>query len=176
MIALTMPAAPVAHAAPHLAKLASSPARLDAGRLRLYNIHTGEHIDVVYRDGEDYVPEAIDQLEHFLRDTRTGELHPVDVRLYDLLADLTASVGLPDAEINVLCGYRTPATNQWLRRRSRRVAKHSLHMQAMAIDIRVPGADAKELRDAALALGRGGVGYYRRRGFVHVDVGPVRRW
>ncbi len=148
----------------------------DIHRLRLFNIHTQEHIDIVYREGDDYVPEAVDQLNHFLRDTRTGAVHEFDPKLFDLLTDLTASVGQPDAEINVLCGYRTPETNRMLRRRSRRVAKHSLHMQAMAVDIRLPGVSTKELREAALSLERGGVGYYRRRQFIHVDVGPVRRW
>lgn len=148
----------------------------DVHRLRLYHTHTDERIDVVYRIGDTYIPEAVDELEHFLRDSRTGDVHHVDPRLFDLLSDLTASVGEPDAEIDVVCGYRTPQTNRMLRRRSRRVAKHSLHMEAMAIDIRMPGVGTKELRDAALSLGRGGVGYYRRKGFVHVDVGPVRRW
>jgi uncharacterized protein YcbK (DUF882 family) len=148
----------------------------DVSRIRLYNTHTNEHIDVVYKEGDEYVPEAIADLERFLRDTRTGEVHPFDPKLFDLLTDLTATVGKPDAEIDVVCGYRTPETNRILRRRSRRVAKHSLHMQAMAIDIRLPGISALELRNAALSLQRGGVGYYRRRGFVHVDVGPIRHW
>ncbi|HWX53852.1 MAG TPA: DUF882 domain-containing protein [Verrucomicrobiae bacterium] len=156
---------------------AVTPAKpVEISRLRMYNTHTNEHIDVVYREGDEYVPEAITQLDRFLRDTRTGTVHEFDPKLFDLLADLTASVGEPDAEINVVCGYRTPETNRFLRRRSRRVAKHSLHMQAMAIDIRLPGLTTKELRDAALALHRGGVGYYRSKQFVHVDVGPVRRW
>ncbi len=155
---------------------ASPVKREDVSRIRLYNTHTNEHIDVIYKEGEEYVPEAIADLEHFLRDTRTGEVHPFDPKLFDLLTDLTATVGKPDAEIDVVCGYRTPETNRILRRRSRRVAKHSLHMQAMAIDIRLPGISALELRNAALSLQRGGVGYYRRRGFVHVDVGPIRHW
>ncbi len=148
----------------------------DVHRLRLYHTHTDEHIDVVYRVGEEYVPEAIDELEHFLRDHRTGTVHHIDPRLFDLLNELTTTVGKPDSEIDVVCGYRTPWSNRYLRRRSRKVAKHSLHMEAMAIDIRVPGTTTKELRDAALSLGRGGVGYYPRKQFVHVDIGPVRRW
>jgi len=155
----------------------SAPSRpYEIHRLRLFNTHTNEHIDVVYREGDDYVPEALDQLNHFLRDTRTGDVHEFDPKLFDLLTDLEASVGEPDAEINVVCGYRTPQTNRMLRQRSRRVAKHSLHMQAMAMDIRLPGVTTAELRDAALSLGRGGVGYYRKKAFVHVDVGPVRQW
>jgi uncharacterized protein YcbK (DUF882 family) len=149
---------------------------VEVHRLRLYSTHTAESIDIVYREGNEYVPEAISQLDHFLRDTRTGAVHHFDPRLFDLLNDLTSSLGRPDAEINVICGYRTPSTNAYLRRRSRRVAKHSLHMEAEAIDIRVPGVSTRELQLAALGLHRGGVGYYRRSQFVHVDVGPVRRW
>lgn len=145
-------------------------------RLRLYHTHTDEHIDIVYKRGDTYVPEALEQLDYFLRDSRNGTVRPFDPRLFDLLNELTASVGRPDAEINVVCGYRTPETNRALRRRSRRVARHSLHMQAMAIDIRIPGITTKELRNAALDLHEGGVGYYRRKAFVHVDVGPVRKW
>src|SRR5579864_1515572 len=145
-------------------------------RLRLYHTHTDENIDIVYRKGDTYVTEALEQLDYFLRDSRNGTVAEFDPRLFDLLNDLTASIGRPDAEIDVVCGYRTPETNRMLRRRSRRVAKHSLHMQAMAIDIRLPGVTTKELRNAALDLHRGGVGYYRRKQFVHVDVGPVRKW
>jgi uncharacterized protein YcbK (DUF882 family) len=145
-------------------------------RLRLYHTHTDERIDVVYRRGNTYDPEALEQLDYFLRDSRNGTVHPYDPRLFDLLNELAASVGHPDGEIDVVCGYRTPETNRALRRRSRRVAKHSLHMEAMAIDIRIPGVPTKELRNAALQLHEGGVGYYRRHAFVHVDVGRVRKW
>jgi uncharacterized protein YcbK (DUF882 family) len=158
--------------------LAATPAHdtNEVHRLRLFHTHTSESIDIVYREGDQYVPEAIAQLDYFLRDHRTGDVHHFDPRLFDLLSDLTAELGRPDTEINVVCGYRTPWSNAYLRRRSRRVAKHSLHMEAEAIDIRVPGFSTKELRNAALSLNRGGVGYYRRSQFVHVDVGPVRRW
>jgi uncharacterized protein YcbK (DUF882 family) len=145
-------------------------------RLRLHHTHTGESIDIVYKRGETYVPEAVAQIEHCLRDHRTGDVHRFDARLFDLLADLTASVGRPDAFVEVICGYRAPWSNRFLRSKSKGVAGHSLHMQAQAIDIRVPGVKTSELRDAALALRRGGVGYYARSDFVHVDVGRVRRW
>lgn len=131
---------------------------------------------MVYRRGEEYVPSGIRELEFFLRDHRTGAVHHFDPRLFDLLHDLTGSLGRPDAEIDVVCGYRTPWSNNFLRSRSRAVAKNSLHMQAMAIDIRVPGVNTTTLRDAALRLHRGGVGYYAREQFVHVDVGRIRRW
>jgi uncharacterized protein YcbK (DUF882 family) len=145
-------------------------------RLRFYHTHTSERLEIVYRKGDDYDPEAIARLDHFLRDHRTGEEHHFDPRLFDVLSDLLVSVGDPEGEIDVVCGYRTPWSNAFLRSRSKAVAKHSLHMQAMAIDIRVPGVDTAKLRDAALELRRGGVGYYRRDNFIHVDVGRVRRW
>jgi uncharacterized protein YcbK (DUF882 family) len=147
-------------------------------RLRLYHTHTGERLDVVYRRGGQYIPEALDDLDHFLRDHRTGDVRHFDPRLFDLLYDLTASLGDSGGEIDVICGYRTPLSNEFLRTRSPHtgVAQHSLHMQAEAIDIRLPGIPTLELRDAALRLHRGGVGYYRSSDFVHVDVGRVRHW
>jgi uncharacterized protein YcbK (DUF882 family) len=101
-----------------------------------------------------------------------------DPHLFDLLHDLTASLGDSGGEIDVICGYRTPWSNEFLRTRSPHtgVARHSLHMQAEAVDIRLPGIPTSELRDAALRLHRGGVGYYRSSDFVHVDVGRVRHW
>ena len=147
-------------------------------RLRFYHTHTGERLDVVYRHGDQYIPEALDQLDHYLRDHRTGDVRHFDPRLFDLLYDLIASLGDSEGEIDVICGYRTPWSNEFLRMRSPHtgVARHSLHMQAEAIDIRLPGIPTSELRDAALRLRRGGVGYYRSSDFVHVDVGRVRQW
>jgi uncharacterized protein YcbK (DUF882 family) len=147
-------------------------------RLRFYHTHTGERLDVVYRRGDQYIPEALDELDHFLRDHRTGDVRHFDPHLFDLLHDLTASLGDSGGEIDVICGYRTPWSNEFLRTRSPHtgVAQHSLHMQAEAIDIRLRGIPTSELRDAALRLHRGGVGYYRSSDFVHVDVGRVRHW
>ena len=151
---------------------ASSPDR----HLRLYHTHTGERIDIVYRHGDVLLPEAEEQLDHFLRDHRTGEVKHYDPRLFDILSQLTSAVGHPDAEIEIICGYRSSGSNEFLRSRSSGVARNSLHMQAHAIDIRIPGVSTLALRDAALALGQGGVGYYPRSGFVHVDTGRVRTW
>ena len=147
-------------------------------RLRFYHTHTGEQLDVVYRRGDQYIPEALDELDHYLRDHRTGDVRHFDPRLFDLLYDLTASLGDSGGEIAVICGYRTPWSNEFLRTRNPHtgVAQHSLHMQAEAIDIRLPGIPTSDLRDAALRLHRGGVGYYRSSDFVHVDVGRVRHW
>jgi uncharacterized protein YcbK (DUF882 family) len=147
-------------------------------RLRFYHTHTGERLNVVYRRGDQYIPEALDELDHFLRDHRTGDVRHFDPHLFDLLHDLTASLGDSGGEINVICGYRTPRSNEFLRAHNPHtgVAQHSLHMQAEAIDIRLPGIPTSDLRDAALRLHRGGVGYYRSSNFVHVDVGRVRHW
>jgi uncharacterized protein YcbK (DUF882 family) len=144
--------------------------------LRLYHTHTGERIDIVYRRGDNYLPEAEAELDHFLRDHRTGDVKHYDPHVFDILSDLAAAVGHPNGEIDVICGYRTPWSNEFLRARSAGVAKHSQHMQAHAIDIRIPGVDTLTLRNAALALGRGGVGYYPRSEFVHVDTGRIRTW
>jgi uncharacterized protein YcbK (DUF882 family) len=151
-------------------------ASLPLYRLRLFHTHTGRRLDVVYRRGDEYVPSAIVELDRFLADHRTGQEKAYDPRVFDLLHDLMARVGDPDGEIDVICGYRTPWSNEFLRTHGHGVARHSLHMQAMAIDIRIPGVPTAEVRDAAMAMKRGGVGYYRQSDFVHVDVGRVRRW
>jgi uncharacterized protein YcbK (DUF882 family) len=147
-------------------------------RLRFYHTHTRERLDIVYRRGDTYLPKALDELDHYLGDHRTGEIRHFDPRLFDLLYDLTASINNWDGEIDVICGYRTPWSNEFLRTRKAHtgVARHSLHMEAEAIDIRLPGIPTSTVRDAALRLHRGGVGYYRSSDFVHVDVGRVRRW
>ena len=147
-------------------------------RLRFYHTHTQERLDIVYRRGDTYLPEALNELDHYLRDHRTGEVHHFNPHLFDLLHDLIASLNDSGGEIDVICGYRTPWSNEFLRTRSVHtgVARHSLHMQAEAIDIRLPGISTAAVRDAALQLHRGGVGYYRSSDFVHVDVGSVRHW
>jgi uncharacterized protein YcbK (DUF882 family) len=144
--------------------------------LLLYNTHTNERLAIVYRRGEQYIPAALAKLDHFLRDHNTGEVRHFDPRLYDILSDLTAAVGHPGSEIDIVCGYRTPSTNEALRERTAGVAKNSLHIQAEAIDLRMPHVNTLTLRRAALALHRGGVGYYPHSDFIHVDVGRVRQW
>ncbi|HXO06375.1 MAG TPA: DUF882 domain-containing protein [Candidatus Sulfotelmatobacter sp.] len=145
-------------------------------RLKLYNTHTGERIDIDYRRGDKYISGALAKLDYFLRDHRTNDVRHFDPRLYDILADLTASIGHPNGEIDIVCGYRTPSTNESLRAHTTGVAKNSLHIQAEAIDLRMPGIDTLKLRRAALALRRGGVGYYPHSDFIHVDTGRVRQW
>jgi uncharacterized protein YcbK (DUF882 family) len=155
---------------------ASANADSTSYRLRLYHLHTGEHIDVVYRIGDHYLPDRIAQLDHFLRDHRTGDVKDYDLKEFDLLHDLLVKLDRPNGEIDIICGYRTPWSNNYLREHGHGVAEHSQHMEAKAIDIRIPGVATAEVRDAALSMGRGGVGYYAQSDFVHVDVGRVRRW
>ena len=144
--------------------------------LRLYNTHTNEKIDVVYRRGDQYIQSALAKLDYFLRDHNTNEVRHFDPSLYDILSELTASVGHPGGEIDIVCGYRTNSTNAALRAHTNGVAKNSLHIQAEAIDLRMPGVNTLKLRKAALALARGGVGYYPHSDFIHVDTGRVRQW
>lgn len=147
-----------------------------AHHLRLYNTHTCERVDLVYRIGDATVPEALEQLQCFLCDHRNGDQHPFDPALFDILRDLAHLVGRDDAEFQVISAYRSPQTNATLCATRPGVARYSLHMQARAIDVRLPGTPTDQLRDAAIALHRGGVGYYRDLDFIHVDTGPVRRW
>jgi uncharacterized protein YcbK (DUF882 family) len=144
--------------------------------LLLYNTHTGERIDIVYRRGDAYIPDALTKLDFLLRDRRTGDVRHFDPRLYDILSDLIVSVGRPGGQIDIICGYRTSSTNEALRAHTSGVAKNSLHIQAEAIDLRMPGIDTVKLREAAIALAGGGVGYYPHSDFIHLDVGRVRQW
>ena len=147
-------------------------------RLRLHHTHTGESLDVVYRRGQEYLSGSIALLNHFLRDHRTNEDAHYPVQEFDLLHALLARLHQPDSVIDVICGYRSPQSNAFLRSRGpvTGVAENSQHILSRAIDIRIPGVSTERLRDAALSLHMGGVGYYPRSGFVHVDVGPVRQW
>jgi uncharacterized protein YcbK (DUF882 family) len=146
--------------------------------LHLHHLHTGESLDVVYRIGDTYIPEALAQLNHFLRDHRTNDVSHYDPTEFDLLHGIMARLGKPNGIIDIVCGYRTPWSNAFLRqgRASSGVAEHSQHMEAKAIDIRVPGVQTAKLRDTAESFDAGGVGYYPVSQFVHVDVGPVRTW
>jgi len=143
--------------------------------LSLYNTHTGEQIQATFWESGEYARDALHAFDVVLRDHRCNEVHAIDPTLLDLLHDLQRSVGTRGA-FHVISGYRSPQTNAMLRRASTGVASHSLHMDGRAIDIRLPGCALRDLQSAAIALRRGGVGYYARSDFVHVDTGRVRRW
>ncbi|HEX6860290.1 MAG TPA: DUF882 domain-containing protein [Caulobacteraceae bacterium] len=144
-------------------------------RIAFLNLHTDERCDVVYREHGACVNDALHEVNRVLRDWRNDEVHPIDPNLLDLLADLH---GRMDAKgpFHVISGYRSPKTNAMLHNKSSGVATKSLHMQGKAIDIRLPGRQLTDLRDTALGMKRGGVGYYAASDFVHVDTGRVRRW
>src|ERR1700743_362083 len=147
-------------------------------QLKMFNLHTGESLDIVYRIGNTYLPDALEKLNYFLRDHYTQDVSNYDPKEFDVLHAMMARLGKMDGVIDIVCGYRTPETNQALRQNSPQtgVAEHSQHMEGHAIDLRVPGVPTARLRDAALSLQAGGVGYYPVSQFVHVDVGPVRPW
>ena len=137
----------------------------------------GEIIDVIYRVGDTYIPDALGKLSQFLRDSHNDEVKSYDPRTFDVLHTMLAKLNRSSSVIEVLCGYRTKETNDALREsRTTNAAEHSQHIEANALDLRVPGVPAVELRDAALSLGAGGVGYYPKGQFIHVDTGPVREW
>lgn len=143
--------------------------------LSLLNTHTGESLKATYFEAGRYVPDALAAMNRVLRDHRTGEVHPIAPGLLDLVTTLTRTFGTA-ASVQVISGYRSPQTNAKLHKASNGVATRSLHMKGEAMDIRIRGVELADLRDAALALRRGGVGFYPSSDFVHVDVGRVRRW
>jgi uncharacterized protein YcbK (DUF882 family) len=148
-----------------------------ARSIDLHNIHTGEHLSVDYWADGAYVPDALAAINKILRDFRTGDIQPIETNLLDTLVRLHGKLDTRKP-FEVISGYRSPATNAALHARSEEsgVAVKSLHMQGMAVDIRVPGRPLILLRNAALSERAGGVGYYPQSDFVHVDVGRVRRW
>jgi uncharacterized protein YcbK (DUF882 family) len=161
-----------------LAKIASSgdlAESKNAKTLAFEHTHTGEKLSITYALGDDYVPASLKSFNLFLRDHYTGAVGRMDPELLDLLYGLKQECGT-DEPFQVISGYRCPSTNRKLRRRSRGVARNSLHMQGRAIDIRLPDVKLADLKDAARDLRRGGVGFYPSRGFVHVDTGDVRFW
>ncbi len=146
-----------------------------AKMLALENPITGDTLRLTYFDQGRYLKGALHEINYLLRDFHSDTVHPIDLALVDQLYDLKQLLGI-NKPIHVISGYRSPDTNALLRQHSHRVAKHSLHMEGRAIDIRVEGIPTKTLKNAALALARGGVGYYPHANFVHLDTGDVRAW
>jgi len=143
--------------------------------LSLIHTHTGERLNETYFDVNGYVSEALGRVNRFLRDFRSDEVHPIDVRTLDILHDLQAMTG-HEAPYEIISGYRSPQTNAALRRNSTGVAEHSFHTQGRAIDVRLAGFSTSQLHALARSMRRGGVGFYPRSDFVHLDSGPVRFW
>ncbi|MCB1948891.1 YcbK family protein [Nitrosomonas sp.] len=144
-------------------------------KLSFLNLHTGERIHTTYWAEGRYILEGLSAIDRVLRDHRTGELYEIDRNLLDMLQLLNYKMGV-EKEFHVISGYRSPATNAQLNARSSGVAKRSLHMQGKAIDLRMPGRMLSDLHNAALSLQAGGVGYYSKSDFIHLDTGRVRQW
>jgi len=156
------------------------PARASLGvsasrRLSFEHTHTGERLSVCYFENGSYVPGSLARVQHLFRDFRSGEAHPIDAGLLDILHELQVLADRDD-RFQIISAYRSPLTNARLRRRSHGVAEHSLHLQGQAIDVRLSGFDTRQLAGLARGLQRGGVGYYASSDFVHVDTGRVRYW
>jgi uncharacterized protein YcbK (DUF882 family) len=147
----------------------------DTRTIRLYHAHTGESIEATYRVNGYYDPAVLEKLNWFLRDWRLGEATKMDPRLFDAVWEAYRGAGATEP-ITVVCGYRSPQTNAMLRARSRAVAEHSQHMLGKAMDTTMPGMSMEKVREVAMRLQMGGVGYYGSSNFVHIDVGGVRSW
>jgi uncharacterized protein YcbK (DUF882 family) len=154
---------------------ATTPAASWARQLAFVNTHTGDTFSDAYWENGNYVPDAMAAINHVMRDHRSGEVHAIDPRLLDQLHGLKALVSA-SAPFQIISGYRSPATNAALHEQSNGVATRSLHMDGRAIDVRIGGVDLSRLRDAAIGMQAGGVGYYQASDFIHVDTGRVRRW
>ena len=172
---LSLGAGALACAATVRPALARSAALTPERSLAFHNLHTGESLKTVYWTDGSYVPASLAEINYLLRDFRNGEVKAIHPDLLDLLHAIAGRLGT-SKPIQLISGYRSPVTNAMLHARSDGVAVHSLHIDGMASDIRIPGHDLRELHQAALALRGGGVGYYPESDFVHVDVGRVRRW
>lgn len=143
--------------------------------LAFQNINTGDKLKLTYFEKGRYIKSALREIDFLLRDYRTGDVHRIDTHLLDQLHDLKTLLGAK-RPFDIISGYRSPSTNANLRSHSSGVANKSLHMQGRAIDIRLEGHDIRHLRNAAIALRRGGVGFYPQSGFVHLDTGKFRTW
>jgi uncharacterized protein YcbK (DUF882 family) len=144
-------------------------------RISLRNLHTGEQLESEYFRGGTYIPDSLAAIQVLLRDFRNDQQHVIDPKLMDYLYDVARRMGV-DPVFSVISGYRSPQTNAQLRERSSGVARHSLHLEGRAIDVRLAGVDCADLAGGALGLARGGVGYYRQSDFVHLDTGALRTW
>jgi uncharacterized protein YcbK (DUF882 family) len=165
----------LAQAMPAWASLPAPRADKATRNLAFYHTHTGECLDITYARKGIYDAKALKQINRYLRDFRTHEVYPIDTDLLDMLWDIQQELGCENT-YEVISGYRSPQTNQNLRQQSNGVARRSLHMKGQALDIRLTGQNTSLLRDCAISLQSGGVGYYPRSNFVHLDTGRVRNW
>ncbi|MFC6633297.1 DUF882 domain-containing protein [Microbulbifer taiwanensis] len=168
-LAVTCATAAAVSAGPTFAKVGN------ARTLKMRNLHTGERLSTAYWSGGSYDSSGLKQFNRLLRDHRANESTRMDPKLFDIVYKLKEKLNF-SGEVEIISGYRSPKTNAKLRAAGRGVARRSYHTRGMALDIRFPGISTSKLRQAAINLKAGGVGYYPKSGFVHVDTGPVRRW
>jgi uncharacterized protein YcbK (DUF882 family) len=147
----------------------------DIRRIRMYSGRTGEQIDTIYWIEGEYIKEVMKEINHFMRDWRTGDTIKIDMRTVDILAAAHRLMDVSEPYM-LLSGYRSPATNAMLRSQSRGVARNSLHMRGQAADLRLKSRSVSQMARAAEACASGGVGRYSRSNFVHMDCGDVRHW
>ena len=147
----------------------------DERELQFFHTHTGKRLNVVYKHRDEYVPDALKEINAFLSDFRTGDVTEIDPQLLDLMFDIRESLA-STGTFEVISAYRSPATNEMLRQRSGGVARNSQHVLGKAIDVRLTDIELTKLRDKAISMQRGGVGYYAKSHFVHIDTGRVRHW
>lgn len=153
----------------------SAIAKVPDKRLNFFNTHTGETYQGVFWTAGQFLPDALTQINRVLRDHRSNTIAEIDTNLLNLISTLSAHIGTHNP-IHIISGYRSPETNQWLADRTDGVASHSLHLDGKAIDLRIPGIELTSLKTAATRLGGGGVGYYPKSQFIHLDTGRVRTW
>ena len=159
-----------AHAAPNYLRGLG-----DFRKLNLTNQRTGERLNIIYFADGEYIPEAVDELSYIFRDWRRNEIKPIDKRTIDIAAAVYRKVDAAEP-LQIISGYRSPETNQMLRRKGRGVAKNSFHTRGMAIDLTMQSRSVSQMYRAAMDLKAGGVGRYSRSHFIHVDCGPCRSW
>jgi len=164
----------LAQAAPAWANIPPSSSRKNR-TLAFYHTHTHERLNITYAKSGEYDMEALAKINTYLRDFRTSEVHPIDPAILDILWTVQQKMCC-NSTYEVISGYRSPKTNQQLRKKSNGVAKRSLHMKGQAIDVRITGEKTKIVRDCAISLKSGGVGYYAKSNFVHIDTGRFRTW
>ena len=148
---------------------------VDERRLKFYHTHTGKRLDVAYKRRDEYVPDALNEINAFLSDFRSGDIIDIDTQLLDLIYDIREALD-SKGTYEVISAYRSAKTNEMLRSRSSGIAKNSQHLFGKAVDVRLTDIELTKLRDTAIAMKRGGVGYYASSNFVHIDTGRVRRW
>lgn len=164
------------HSKPQSGLLSSYQQRLRPRDLTLFVESSGEKLSLTYYESGRYLPDALQEVNHLLREQQNGDVHNIDPELLDQLYQLKGVLGISQKPFHILSAYRSPETNARMHRHHRGVATKSLHMSGKAVDIRIEGVKSRTIRDAALTLAQGGVGYYPHANFVHVDTGDFRTW